>query len=65
MTESYRERLEGFLLSMKQVRQMQELGILTLEDYSAMETVLADKYGISTNSLFRSKTLLEVYSRQS
>ena len=61
MSEAYRAKLESYLASMLQAKQMLALGILSPEDYAKIDTIIAKKYGISSCSLFRGIDLL--YSR--
>ena len=58
MNDAYRERLEQYLASMLQAKQMLSMGILTLEDYATIDTIMAEKYGISSCSLYRGIDLL-------
>lgn len=58
MNDSYRERLEQYLASMLQAKQMLSMGILTPEDYATIDTIMAEKYGISSCSLYRGIDLL-------
>ena len=54
----YRTRLEQYLASMLQMKKMLSMGILTPEDYAKMDTILAEKYGISSCSLYRGIDLI-------
>lgn len=58
MNDAYRERLEQYLASMLQAKQMLSMGILTPEDYATIDTIMAEKYGISSCSLYRGIDLL-------
>ena len=58
MNDAYRERLEQYLASMLQAKQMLSMGILTPEDYAKIDTIMAEKYGISSCSLYRGIDLL-------
>ncbi len=53
MTDEYRNRLESYLASMHQAKRMLTMGILTSEDYAKIDTITAEKYGISSCSLYR------------
>lgn len=53
MTEDYRTRLESYLASMLQAKQMLSMGIITPDDYAIIDTMTAEKYGISSCSLYR------------
>lgn len=58
MNDAYRTRLENYLSSMLQARQMLSLGILTLEDYDKVDAILAEKYSISSHSIYRGIDLI-------
>lgn len=58
VTEEYRTRLEQYLASMLQMKKMFSMGILTPDDYAKMDTILAEKYGISSCSLYRGIDLI-------
>lgn len=53
MNEAYRAKLASYLASMLQAKRMLAMGILTLEDYAKIDTIIAKKYGISSCSLYR------------
>ena len=53
MTDAYRTKLEAYLASMLQAKRMLSMGILTPEDYTKIDTIMANKYGISSCSLYR------------
>lgn len=58
MTEAYRKRLESYLNTMLQAKRMLSEGILREEDYTKIDTIFAEKYGISSCSLYRGIDLL-------
>lgn len=58
MSEDYRGRLESYLASMLQAKRMLSMGILTPEDYAIIDTIIADKFGISLCSLYRGIDLI-------
>lgn len=58
MNDAYRERLEQYLAAMLQAKQMLSMGILTLEDYAMIDTIMVEKYRISSCSLYRGIDLL-------
>ena len=58
VSEEYRTRLESYLASMLQAKRMLSTGILTPEDYAIIDTILADKFGISLCSLYRGIDLI-------
>lgn len=58
MSNAYRVRLESYLASMLQAKQMMSMGILTSDDYAAIDTIMTEKYGISSCSLYRGIDLI-------
>lgn len=58
MTDAYRTKLEAYLASMLQAKRMLSMGILTPEDYTKIDTIIANKYGISSCSLYRGIDLI-------
>lgn len=58
MTEAYRAQLESYLNTMLQAKKMLSMGILSEEDYAKIDTIFAEKYGISSCSLYRGIDLL-------
>lgn len=58
MNDAYRERLEQYLASMLQAKQMLSMGILTPKDYATIDTIMTEKYGISSCSLYRGIDLI-------
>lgn len=58
MNNAYRERLESYLATMLQAKQMLLMGILTPEDYAAIDTIMNEKYEISSCSLYRGIDLI-------
>ena len=58
VTDDYRARLERYLASMLQAKRMLSMGILTPEDYAKIDTIMAEKYGISSCSLYRGINLI-------
>lgn len=58
MNNAYRTKLEGYLASMLQAKRMLSVGILTPKDYSRIDTIIAEKYGISSCSLYRGIDLI-------
>lgn len=55
MMQDYRSRLERYLAAMFQAKRMLSLGILTPEDYAKIDTKIAEKYDISSCSIYRQK----------
>lgn len=58
MDNGYRANLESYLASMLQAKKMLSQGVLTPEDYAKIDTIIADKYGISSCSLYRGIDLI-------
>ena len=58
MNDGYRAKLESYLASMIQAKRMLTMGILTPKDYAKIDTIIADKYGISSCSLYRGIDLI-------
>lgn len=52
MNSSYRSNLESYLVSALQAKNMLSMGILTPKNYTIIDTMLAEKYGISSCSIF-------------
>ena len=53
VADAYRSRLECYLASMLQAKRMLSMGILTPEDYAIIDTITAEKHGISSCNLYR------------
>ena len=58
MNNRYRANLESYLASMLQAKKMLSQGVLTPEDYIKIDTIIAEKYGISSCSLYRGIDLI-------
>ena len=58
MSNAYRMRLESYLSSMLQAKRMLSMGIITPEDYTDIDTIMNEKYGISSCSLYRGIDLI-------
>ena len=58
MNKDYRANLERYLVSMLQAKQMLSMGILTPKDYATIDTIMTEKYGISSCSLYRGIDLI-------
>ena len=58
MSEVYRAKLEAYLASMLQAKRMLAMGVLTPDDYARIDTIIAEKYGVSSCSLYRGIDLL-------
>ena len=46
------------MASMLQAKKLMTLGILTSEDYAIIDTIIAEKYGISSCSIYRGIDLI-------
>ena len=49
----YRANLEHYLASMLQAKRMLTKGIITSADFARVDAIMAEKYEIPTNSLYR------------
>ena len=58
MAEEYRTRLEQYLSSMIQAKQMLTSGIISEEDYAKIDTIIAKKYSLESCNLYRGINLL-------
>lgn len=58
MNKDYSSRLERYIASMLQFKNMLSSGILTPDDYAEIDTILAEKYGISSCSIYRGIDLI-------
>lgn len=53
MNDRYRTNLESYLASMLQAKRMLVIGIITPGDFARVDVIIAEKYGIPENSLYR------------
>ena len=58
MDEGYRANLESYLASMMQAKKMLSNGVISSDDYIKIDTIIAEKYGISSCSLYRGIDLI-------
>lgn len=58
MNKVYREKLESYLSAMLQAKRMLSDGIIYTDDYFAIDTIIAEKYGISSCSIYRGFDLI-------
>ena len=58
MDEGYRSKLESYLASMMQAKKMLSQGVISSDDYIKIDTIIAEKYGISSCSLYRGIDLI-------
>ena len=54
----YYKALTSYKASMKQAKTMLESGLISTEDYSKIDTKLAQKYGINSCSIFADNSLI-------
>ena len=48
----------GYCSAIAQARRMLKMGIISLEDYKKIDSILLKKYNLTLSSLFRDKALL-------
>lgn len=53
MTDALREKVLAFRTAMSVVKSMLSAGIIDHDDYVAIETVLAEKYDLTSSTIFR------------
>ena len=53
----------GYCSAIAQARRMLKMGIISLEDYKKIDSILLKKYNLTLSSLFRDKALLYKESR--
>lgn len=58
MNKDYNANLEQYLASMLKAKQMLSQRIITAEDYNRIDTIVAEKYGISSCSIYRGFDLI-------
>ena len=58
MNNDYNSRLEQYIASMLQFKNILSRGILTPDDYTEIDTILAERYGISSCSIYRGIDLI-------
>lgn len=58
MNKEYFDSICGYKSAMAQARLMLLKGILTEDEYAIIDTMIAEKYGLSSCSLFRENDLL-------
>ena len=56
--KGYRNNLEHYLASMLQAKKMLSMGILNPEEYAKIDTMIAEKYDISSCSIYRGIDLI-------
>lgn len=63
MDKALYEKIRDYRTSLAIVKEMQESGIITADDYAQISLVLAGKYGLKTSTIFSEIDLLCVESR--
>lgn len=58
MNEAYHSQQLGYKSAMAQARRMLSAGIINEAEYAIIDTMMAEKYGLSLCSLFRDNDLL-------
>ena len=58
MNIGYRKRLEQYISSMVQTKHMLVSGVLTPSDYTKIDTMIAEKYGLSSCNIYRGIDLI-------
>ena len=53
MNEEQKKSLESYLVSMSVIAEMLREGIITEEEYADIDTIIANKHGISSCSIYR------------
>lgn len=63
MDKALYEKIRDYRTSLAIVKEMQESGIITADDYEQISLVLAGKYGLKTSTIFSEIDLICVESR--
>lgn len=58
MNIGYRKRLEQYISSMVQAKHMLISSVLTPSDYTKIDTMIAEKYGLSSCNIYRGIDLI-------
>ena len=58
MDNGFYSRVQGYKSAMAQARVMLSGGLITASEYAIIDTMMAEKYGLSSCSLFRDNDLL-------
>ena len=58
MTPDYRKRLEQYISSMMQAKFMLISGAISSSDYTEIDTMIAEKYGLSSCNIYRGIDLI-------
>ncbi len=52
------KRLEGYCSAISQAKQMLSKGLISADEHTIFDTIMAEKYGLPSCSLFRDNDLL-------
>lgn len=63
MDKALYEKVKGYRTALAIVKEMQEKGIITADDYEQISLALAGKYGLKTSTIFSEIDLLCVERR--
>lgn len=63
MNDEYYNRILSYKSAMAQVVRMLNLGIITSEEHAIIDTMIAQKYGLSLCSIFRDNDLINSCNR--
>lgn len=63
MDKALYEKVKAYRTALSIVKEMQEKGIITADDYAQISLVLAEKYGLKTSTIFSEIDLLCVEHR--
>ena len=58
MIAEYRKRLEQYISSMIQAKRLLKDGIISENDFTEIDTILAEKYGLSSCNIYRGIDLI-------
>lgn len=59
MNQDYRIKIEAYIAAMLQAKKMLSLGIIDHVDYSKIDDVIAEKYCIKRDSIYRTNYLIQ------
>ena len=63
MSPDYRNRLEMYISTMIQAKTLFHYGFISLSDYNRIDTIIAEKYSISSYNIYRGINLIYKESR--
>lgn len=58
MNTGYRQRLEQYISTMMQAKNMLISGVISPSDYAKIDTIIAEKYGLSSCNIYRGIDLI-------